>query len=100
MADGSTVFYVALIAIGLWFALHLRKIKYRLVALFLIALFIFGWFSISSAFSGKDASLGNFKGVSEAAGIYFTWLGAALGNAQAITSGAAVNDSGGSTGTK
>ena len=47
---------------------------------------------MSSAFEGQKVNLTNFNCVSNAAGVYFSWLSSVLGNAETITSRVVEND--------
>ncbi|MEX2017120.1 MAG: hypothetical protein WD876_01465 [Candidatus Pacearchaeota archaeon] len=77
----------------IWLVAKMKKSKYKLIAFFLIAVSIFGYFTYNLAFENTDVDLGDFKGVSNAVGIYFSWLGSAFGNIQGITSKAIENNS-------
>ena len=70
----------------------IKKMRYKLLAFLIIVLLIFGYFSANSVFAGKEIDFNSFKGVSEAAGIYFSWLGSFLSSTEAITSHAVKNN--------
>lgn len=69
------------------------KLRHKLAFIFLLVLFLFGYFSITSAFDGQKIDFTDFKGVSHAVGIYFSWIGSEFDNAQAITTRAVENNS-------
>jgi len=87
------IFYISAVAIAIWIIFAITKIRHKLLVVILIAIILFGYFSINSAFEGKQIDLGDFNGVAEASGIYFSWLSSAFGNAGTITSRAVENSS-------
>jgi len=93
MTFGSVALFVVVHLILVWMATRMKKSKYKILAFFLIALSIFGYVSFNLAFEGHDINLSDFKGVTEASGIYFSWLGSVFGNAHAITTMAIENNS-------
>ena len=92
MVTGSLVLSLAVFAIAIWVILEIKKLKYKILAIFLIALVLFGYFSFNLALEGQNLDLTDFNGVAEASGIYFSWLNSAFGNAKTVTSMAIEKD--------
>ena len=93
MITESIIFSVVLLAIALFVIMKVTKFRHRLLAIILIALVLFGYFSFNFALGGHEIDLTTAKGVGQAFGIYFSWLGTAFGNAQTITSRVVENNS-------
>ena len=93
MITGSMVFSLVVLAIALFVIIKITKFRHRFLAIILIALVIFGYFSFNLALGGHEVDLTTAKGVGQAFGIYFSWLGTAFGNAQTITSRIVENNS-------
>ena len=86
MALGSIALFLVVHIALVWMVTMMKKSRYKLIAFFLIALSIFGYISFNLAFGENEVDLSDFNGVSNAAGVYFSWLGTAFGNAQTVTS--------------
>lgn len=93
MITGSMIFSGILLVIGLLIVIAITRFKHKLLAIFLIMLVLFGYFSFNFALGGHDVDLTTAKGLGNAFGIYFSWLGSIFGNAGAITSKAVENNS-------
>ena len=85
MALGVIIFIIAIVVIGIWMIFGFKKIKYKLLALFLIALVLFSFFNFSSVFKGKDISINNISDFGKITKIYFSWLGNVFGNLKTIS---------------
>jgi hypothetical protein len=85
MEIGTTIFILAVLIIAIWVIVEIKRMKHKIFALFLIAVILFMYFSISSVFKGKDVHLGDMAGIEDAANIYFSWLGSVFGNVRTIT---------------
>jgi len=62
-----------------------KKLKHELFAIFLIMLLLFGAFSFTMAFKGKNISFNSLLDLEKVAKIYFSWLSTAFGNIKIIT---------------
>ncbi len=93
MITGGMVFFVFVVLIALGVLIKIFKFRHKFLAVLLIALILFGYFSFNTAFKGQDIDLTDFKGVAQASGIYFSWLGSVFGNVQTITSKTIENNS-------
>lgn len=86
----SVIFFIAAIAIFLiWFILEFKRFRHKLLAIFLISLVLFGYFTINSVvLQRNDVDLGSVGGVIAAGKIYLSWLGSIFGNIKSITADA------------
>lgn len=88
MALGGTLIIFGVLALMVWIAHEFKGIKHKFTAILLIALIIFSYFSIVSAFKGKDIDLKSSQGIKAAGKMYFLWLGSAFLNIKIITANA------------
>ena len=93
MITGSVILSVVILAVAIWALLKVVKLRRKLFVLLVIALVLFGYLSFNIALDGQNVDLTDFKGVAEASGIYFSWIGSAFGTAQTITSRVVENNS-------
>ncbi len=85
MKIGVTLFIIAILAIMIWFIFEFKRMKHKLLAIFLIALLLFSFFSFNAVFSGKDLSIKDVSDLGNLAKIYFSWLGNVFNNVKTIT---------------
>ena len=81
------ILVVALIAV-IWLSHEFKKLNHKIVAIFLILLIVFTYFSFSSAIKGKEIDLKSAVGMKEAGQLYVLWLGNAFNNIKIITGNA------------
>jgi hypothetical protein len=79
------ILIIAVLIIGIWMIFGLKRMKYKLLALFLIALVLFSLFSFNSVFKGKDISINNISDLGKIMKIYFSWLGNIFNNFKTIS---------------
>jgi hypothetical protein len=85
MAISTTFLIVAGVAIVVWLVLETKRLKHKLVAIFLIGLLLLTYFGFGIAIKGKDLDLTSVSGMTEAGKLYFVWLGNAFVNLKHIT---------------
>jgi hypothetical protein len=85
MAFGTIILISAILIIAIWMIFGFKRVKYKLLALFLIALILFSIFSFNSAFKGKDFSVNNASDLGKVIKVYFSWLGNIFNNFKAIS---------------
>ena len=83
-----TIIGVILVVVAIWVFLELKRFRHRILAVFLIALVLFVYFSFLLVFHGKTVDLSSIDGIKQAGGIYFSWLGSAFGNVKSLTANA------------
>jgi len=92
MALGWTLIIFGALALMVWIAHEFKGFKHKFTAILLIALIIFGYFSVVAAFKGKDVDLKSSQGIKSAGKMYFIWLGSAFSNFKVITANAVKMD--------
>ncbi len=92
MAVGITILIVAVVVIAIWVLIEVKRLKHKVFAVFLIALILFVYISGTMVFKGQDIDYQSVSGMSDAAGIYFSWLGGIFSNFKSITSYAVDQD--------
>ncbi len=100
MITGSLIFSVVMLVIALWVILTITRLRHKLLAIILIGLVLFGYFSFNLALGEKPVDFTTAKGVGQAFGIYFSWLNSALDTTGIITSKAISNGSNANSNTK
>lgn len=83
----ALIIIVSLVAL-IWIVIELKRFKHKIFAIFLIALILFAYVSLTIVFKGKDVDYKTVEGVKVASGIYFSWLGGVFGNLKSITTNA------------
>ena len=76
---------VAVLVLGIWVMVELRKFKHQMWAFILIALILFGYISFTLTTRNHDIDYTSFSGIMKAVKIYFSWLGAVFSNLVSIT---------------
>ncbi|VVB83112.1 Uncharacterised protein [uncultured archaeon] len=85
MAIEFTTILICIAIVVILLLVRVKKFKHEIVAMFLIALLLFGVFSVTMAFSGKNVSINDMPGLENAVKIYFSWFGNAVDNVKVIT---------------
>lgn len=86
----SVAFFIVIIAvIAIWFILEFKRMRHKILAIFLIGLVLFGYFTINAVvLSNPNVNLGTVDGVITAGKIYFSWLVSVFSNVKTVTSNA------------
>ena len=83
----STVVSLALIIAAIWIFLEVKRLKHKVIAIALIGLILFSYFSFSAVFKdGADFKTG--KGIIDATKIYYSWLVSVFLNVKTLTANA------------
>lgn len=85
MIIGVALVAVAVLIVAIWGFLGLKRMRHKILAIFLIALTLFAYFSITLAFKEKNVDLESVEGITKATKFYFSWLGYAFTNLKTIT---------------
>jgi len=88
MKIGVTLFVIGILIIAIWLIIEVKRFKHKALAVFLIALILFTYFSFTATLKGKDLDLKTISGLTTATKLYFTWLGSMFGNLKTITTNA------------
>lgn len=92
MMIGITLLIVGVLIIGIWVVVELRRFRHKLLAVFLIGLILFTYFSFTSVIKGRNIDLKTLTGLITATKLYFVWLGSMFGNFKTITTSAVKMD--------
>lgn len=83
-----TIIGIVLIIAFIWVILELKRFKHRALAIFLMAIVLFTYFSFTFVFKGEKLDLSSWDGIKEAGGIYYSWLTSIFGNVKTLSSNA------------
>lgn len=92
MAIGVTLLILSVLIIGIWILFEIKRLKHKLFAIFLIALILVGYFSISFSLRGQNIDLKTIPGIIEASNIYLNFLGYSFKNMRVLTTNAVQMD--------
>jgi hypothetical protein len=84
MALGVIIFMIVIFMIVIFMILGFIT-KHKLLAIFLIALILFSFFTFNSSFKDKDISINNVSDLGKVVKIYFSWLGSIFANLKTIS---------------
>jgi uncharacterized PurR-regulated membrane protein YhhQ (DUF165 family) len=87
MVNTILILVIVLIA-AIWLFIEFKRFRHKMLAIFLIVLILFTYFSFSAVIKGKNLDLKTFDGMKEAGKIYVLWLGNIFENVKVVTSNA------------
>jgi predicted ferric reductase len=79
---------VLVLIVAIWLIIEFKRFRHKILAVFLIVLILFTYFSFASVVKGKDLDLKTFSGMKEAGKLYFVWLGNIFKNVKVMTANA------------
>lgn len=79
---------VLVLIVGIWLIIEFKRFRHKLLAVFLIVLILFTYFSFSAVIKGKNLDLKTSEGIKEAGNLYLLWLGNIFKNVKVVTSNA------------
>ena len=85
MKIGPAFFTIGILVVVILAFSEFKKWKHKIVAVLLIILVLFTYFSFNASLKGKDVSLNSVNGIMSAGKLYFAWLGTAFNNVKSIT---------------
>jgi hypothetical protein len=80
-----SVIIVAILVVGIWVLIEIKRMRHKFFAIFLIAIILFTYISFSITMKSNNLDLTTIDGLSKATKLYFLWLGSAFGNIKSIT---------------
>ena len=86
MVISTTLFIISVLVVAIWVLIEIRRLRHKLLGIFLIALILFSYISASIIFKEQDIDFKTIPGVMIATKLYFSWLGSVFGNLKTITS--------------
>jgi hypothetical protein len=85
MATSTTIFILGILVIGIWIFIEIKRLKHKMLAIFLIGLILFTYISFTVTMRKQDLDLKTIPGMISAGKLYFVWLGGIFTNAKSIT---------------
>jgi len=85
MTVSVVIFIIAVLIAAIWFICGFKRARHKFLAVFLIALILFSFLSLTAAFGGKDTSINSISDIGKVIKIYFSWFGNAFVNLKTIT---------------
>ena len=82
----TTLIAIIVLIIAIWLIIEFKRFRHKILAIFLMILILFAYFSFSAVIKGKDIDLKTFDGMKEAGTIYFLWFGNLFKNMKVVTS--------------
>lgn len=79
------IFILAIVVIGIWVIIEIRRFKHKIFAIFLIVLIILSYLSFFTVFKNQELELTTFSGIMSATKIYFLWLLSIYENFKSLT---------------
>ena len=92
MAIGVMFFIIAISVVAIWLIIEFKRLKHKLLAIFLIGLIVFTYISFTVSVKKHDVDLKTVEGLLEGGKIYFAWLSTLFKNTKSITSYASKQD--------
>ena len=83
-----TLIGIVLIIAVIWGVLELKRFRHRALAIFLMALLLFTYFSFTFVFKDKKLDLSSMNGIKDAGAIYYSWIGSIFSNVKGLSSNA------------
>jgi len=88
MAVGIAFMVIAILIIAIWILVELKRLRHKLFAIFLIALILFFYVTISLTLREQEVDFKTTEGITKASKLYLAWMGSAFGNMKIITTNA------------
>jgi hypothetical protein len=82
------IILVIVLIIAIWLIIEFKRFRHKLLAVFLILLILFTYFSFAAVIKDKGLDLKTLDGVKEAGKLYVIWLGNAFKNIKVVTANA------------
>ena len=83
---GSTLFTAFVIIIAVWLAIEVIKLRHKIIAILIIGLLLFTYFSFTGVIDNNDVELNSVSDFIHAGKLYVNWLSTLFNNAKLITS--------------
>jgi hypothetical protein len=77
---------VIVLAVAIWLIIEFKRFRHKILAVFLILLLVFTYFSFSAVIKDKGLDLKTVDGMKQAGKLYLLWLGNAFNNVKVVTS--------------
>jgi hypothetical protein len=84
----ATLVLMVVLVVAIWLIIEFKRFRHKILAVFLIVLVLFTYFSFASVIKGKEIDLKTFDGMKEAGQLYVLWMGNAFKNIKVVTANA------------
>jgi hypothetical protein len=84
----ATLILVIVLAVAIWLIIEFKRFRHKILAVFLVFLILFTYFSFSTVIKDKNLDLKTIDGAKEAGRVYILWLGNAFKNVKTVTANA------------
>jgi hypothetical protein len=81
----ATLILVIVLAVAIWLIIEFKRFRHKILAVFLVFLILFTYFSFSNVIKDKNLDLKTIDGAKEAGRVYILWLGNAFKNVKVAT---------------
>ncbi len=88
MELGVALLVICLLVIAIWVIFETKRMKHKILAVFLIGLLLFSYFSFTFVFREQEIDFRSLDGIKMATGLYMSWLGTVFLNFKALTANA------------
>jgi len=88
MELGVALLIISVLIIAIWVIFEAKRMKHKLLAVFLIGLLLFSYFSFNFVFKDEEIDYKSVDGLKTAANLYLSWLGTIFTNVKAISANA------------
>lgn len=92
MEFGSTFFIVAILIVFVWVFIEVKRLKHKLLAIFIIGLILFTYISFSITLKDQDIDIKTFDGMIQAGKLYKSWLITVFASTKSVTAYATKQD--------
>jgi hypothetical protein len=82
----SILILVIVLVVVIWLFIEFKRFRHKMLAVFLILLILFTYFSFAAVVKDKGLDLKTFEGMKDAGKLYVLWLGNAFKNVKVVTS--------------
>lgn len=83
---GGVLFTILVIIIAVWLVIEIVKMRHKIIAVLLIGLVLFTYFSFTGVIDNNDIELKSVSDFVEAGKLYVNWLGTLFNNIKTVTS--------------
>jgi hypothetical protein len=80
-----TIIVLILLCVFIWAFTEIKRLKHKIIAVFLVGLLVFFFFSIKFVFDSNPVDIKTIPGIIKATKLYFSWLGSIFLNIKEIT---------------
>ena len=85
MVIGTTLFIIAVLIVAIWVIIEVKRFRHKLLAIFLIVLILFTYFSFTAVIKKNNVELNSVSGLMQGSKLYLSWLGSIFVNLKTIT---------------